>query len=160
MEYYTKIPWAQGFITESVTEDKVSGFLFYQAHWDKNKQGGILKAGEKIIFTRNFDTKDCAALLRIILAGTTELVENRNRSQFLGCSQLNQYLCACLKLLKNQSDAGKSVICMEMIKSGRVCILMKMVQSRKVKDPKSTYKEDTNSAITTYQLVRDIQRIE
>ena len=37
---------------------------------------------------------------------------------------------------------------------------MKMVQSRKVKNVKSTYKENITSAITPYQLVGEIQGIE
>ena len=40
------------------------GFLFYQSHQDKRKQGRKLKDGETTISSRNFDTKDCAALLR------------------------------------------------------------------------------------------------
>ena len=91
--------------------------------------------------------------------GTTELVENCDRSQFIGYYQLNQYLCACPKLLKKQRDAGQSGISTEQIKSERVCMLMKMVQSRKVKDAKSTYKEKVTSVINPYQLVGDIQRI-
>ena len=90
--------------------------------------------------------------------GTTELVENCNRSQFLGYSQLNQYLCACLKLLKKQIYAGQSVISMEHIKSVRVCMLMKMVQSRRVKYAKSTYKENITFDINPYKLVGEIQR--
>ena len=94
MEEYTKTLWPRGLSTESVTEDKVWGFLFCQAHWAKRKQGGRLKSGETIISTSNFDTKDCAALLRRILTGTIALVENFDKYQFLGYSQLNQYLCA------------------------------------------------------------------
>ena len=92
--------------------------------------------------------------------GTTELVENPDRSQFIGCYQLNQYLCTCLKLLKKQSYAGQSVISTDRIKSERFCILIKMVQSSKVKDDKSTYKENITSAITSNQLIGDIQGIE
>ena len=103
------------------------GFLCYQEHWAKSKQGGRLKVGETRISTRNFYTKDCATLLRRILTGTTKLVENCDRSHFLGYSQLNQYLFTFLKLLKKQRDAGQSVISMEMIKYERVCMLMKMV---------------------------------
>ena len=101
-----------------------------------------------------------AALLRRSLTGTTELVENRDRSQFLGYSQLNQYLCACLKLLENKIDAGQTLNSMEIIKSERVYMIMNMVQSRKVKYAKSTYKENINSIITTCQLVGENQRIE
>ena len=104
------------------------------------KQGEILKSGEKIISTSNSDTKYCAALLRRSIMGTTELVENRNISQFLGYSQLNQYLCTCLKLFKKQIYADWSVISLEYIKYERVCMLMKIFQSRKVKDAKSTCK--------------------
>ena len=161
LDEYTKAPWPRGLIIESVTEDHVWGGLFYQEHRAKGKQGRILKAVETRIFTSNFDTKYCATLLRRFLAGgTTESVENRDRSQFLGYPQLNQYLCACLKLLKNQIYAGQSVISMEHIKSVRVCMLMKMVQSRRVKYDKSTYKENITSDITPYQLVGDIQGIE
>ena len=49
---------------------------------------------------------------------------------------------------------------MEMIKSEIFCMIMKMIQSRKVKYAKSTNKENTTSAITPYPLVREIQRIE
>ena len=38
-------------------------------------------------------------------------------------------------------------------------MLMKMVQSRRVKYANSTYKENITSAITPYQLVGDIQGI-
>ena len=79
-------------------------------------------------------------MLRKILTDTTESVENRDRSQFPGYSQLNQYLYACLKLLKKKRDSGQCVIYTEMIKSETVCMLMKMVQSSKVKYSKSTYK--------------------
>ena len=95
-----------------------------------------MKDSETRIYTINIDTKDCAALTRISLTGTNELVENRDRSKFLGYSQLNQYLCACLKLLKKQIDAGQSLIFTETIKHERVCMIMKMVQSRKVKGVK------------------------
>ena len=47
LEEYTKKTWPQVPSTESVTEDKMWGFIFYQAHWAKSKQGGRLKAGEK-----------------------------------------------------------------------------------------------------------------
>ena len=64
---------------------------------------------------------------------TTELVENRERSQLPGYYQLNQYLCACLRLFKNQRDSGQSVISTEHIKYERVFMLMNMLHSRKVK---------------------------
>ena len=64
---------------------------------------------------------------------TTGLFENCNRYQFAGCSQLNQYLCKFLELLKKKIDAGKSVISTDQNKSERVCMLMKVFQSRKVK---------------------------
>ena len=38
-------------------------------------------------------------------------------------------------------------------------MIMKIVQSRKVKDAKSIYKENITSTITPYQLVGDIQGI-
>ena len=79
-------------------------------------------------------------MLRKILTDTTESVENRDRSQFPGYYQLNQYLYACLKLLKKKRDSGQCVIYTEMIKSETVCMLMNMVQSSKVKYSKSTYK--------------------
>ena len=111
--------------------------LFYQAHQAKRKQGGILKSGKTRTHTRKFYTKYCAALLRRILTGTTELVENNNISQYFGYSQLNQYLCACLKLLKKERYSGQSVISTEMIKFERVCMLMNMVQSRRIRYSKS-----------------------
>ena len=90
MEKYTKAPWLQGLSNESVIEDNPWVFLFYQEHRHKSKQGRRLKAGEKIIPTRNFYTKDCDVLLRIsFTGGTTELVENRDRSKFIGYSQIN-----------------------------------------------------------------------
>ena len=46
LEDYTKIPWPRRLSTESVTEDHMWGFLFYQAHWAKRKQGGRLKSYE------------------------------------------------------------------------------------------------------------------
>ena len=64
-----------------------------------------------------------------------------------------------MKLFKKQRDAGQSVISMEQIKYEWVCVLMKMVQSRKVKYSKSTYKENITFAITPYQLVGNIQGI-
>ena len=79
LEYYTKTPCMQGLRTESVTEDKVWGFLFYQENRAKRKQGVIFKADETRISTRNFDTKYCAALLRVGLTGTAELFENSIR---------------------------------------------------------------------------------
>ena len=159
LEEYTTTPWLKGLSTESVTEYKVWGFLFYQAYRAKRKQGGRFKDGETRISTSNFDKKECAALLRRILTGTTELVESRNRSKFIGYSQLNQYLFSCLKLLMNQIDAVQDVISKGVIKSERVFMFMKMIQSRKVKDSRSAYKEKIPSAITPYQLVGGIQRI-
>ena len=103
------------------------GFLFYQAHRDKSKQFGGLKAGETRISTRIFDAEDCDALLRRSLMGPTELVENHDRSQFIEYCPLNRYLCVCLKLLKKQRDAVPSVIYTYQIKYERVCMLMKMV---------------------------------
>ena len=50
------------------------------------------------------------------MAGTTALVKNRDRYQFLGYSQINQHLCSCLKLLKKQRDSVQGVISMETIK--------------------------------------------
>ena len=92
--------------------------------------------------------------------GTTELVGNCDRYQFIGYYQLNQYLCSCLKLFKNQIYAGHSVISTEQIKYERVCMIMKMVQSSKVKYVKSTYRENITSDITPYQFVGEIQGIE
>ena len=146
----------RGLITESITEDKVWEFLLYQAHRAKRKKGGRLKDDETRIYKNKFDTKYCVALLRRSVTGTTELVENNDIYQLLGYSQLNQYLCACLKISNKQRDAGHSVISTEMIKSERVCILMKMVQSRKVKGDKSTYKENITYTITPYQLAGEI----
>ena len=159
LEQYTTTPWPQGLSTEPVTEYKVWGFLFYQAHLNKRKHSRILKSGETRISTSNFDTKEYAVLLRRSLTVTTALVENHNRSQLLGYYQLNQYLCACLKLSKKQKDACQSVISTAMIKSGMVCMLMEMVHSRKVKYAKLTYKKNITSAIIPYQLVGEIQRI-
>ena len=102
------------------------GFLFYEAYWDKIKQGGKLKAGKIRITTSNFDTKNCVALISRSLMGITELVEKRNRSQLLGYSQLNHYLCACLKLLKKQRYAYRSVISKDQIKSENFCMLVNM----------------------------------
>ena len=48
---------------------------------------------------------------------------------------------------------------MEIIKSERVYMIMNMVQSRKVKYAKSTYKEKIISAITPYWFIGYIQRI-
>ena len=87
LEEYTKTSCPRGLIAESVTEDKVWVFLLYQAHRDKRKQGRILKDYETRISTQKIDTKDGATMLRRILTGTTELVENRDRSQFHGYSQ-------------------------------------------------------------------------
>ena len=117
MEEYTQTPWPQGLSTEYVTEDKVWVFLFYKAHWAKSKQGGRLKYVETIIYTSNVDTKYSAAMLRRSLTGTIALVESRYRSQFLGYSRLNQYLCACLNFLKKPRYSGQSVISTEIIKS-------------------------------------------
>ena len=62
-----------------------------------------------------------------------------------------------MNFLKKQRDAVQSIISTDMIKYERVFMLMKMVQSRKLKYAKSTYKEKTTSAITPYQLVGEIQ---
>ena len=99
MEECTKTPWPRGLSNKSATEDKVLGFLFYQAHHDKPKQGRLLEACETRISTSNFDAKDRATLLRISLMDTTALVENCDRYQLLGNYQLNQYLCAFLEIL-------------------------------------------------------------
>ena len=112
-----------------------------------------MKSGETRISTRNFDAKDYAVLLRRIVAGTTALVENCNISQVIGYFKLSQYLCPCLKILKKQRDTCQIVLSTEMIKYERFCMIMKMVQSSKVKDAKSAYKEKITSAITPYQLV-------
>ena len=113
LEDYTKIKWTRWLSTESITEDKLWGFLFYKSNWAKGKQGGRLKASEKIFSTRKFYTKDCAALIRRNMTVTTALVENWNRSQFLSYSQINQYLCTWLKMLKKKINAGQSVISTE-----------------------------------------------
>ena len=91
--------------------------------------------------------------------GTTESVENCNKSQFIGYSKINQYLRECLKLLKKKIDSGQSVISTENIKYERVCMLMKMIQSGRVKCAKSTYKEYITSTITPYHLIGKTQRI-
>ena len=106
----------------------------------QKKQVIILKAGETRISTSIFDTKDRDKILRRIVTGTTGLVEKSNRYQLLGYFKIIQHLYSCLKLLKNQRDAGQSVSYTDHIKSERVCMLTKMVESRKVKDTKSTYK--------------------
>ena len=73
---------------------------------------------------------------------------------------MNQYLCACLKLLKKQRDVGQSIIPTEIIKSERGFMLMKMFQPREVKHAKSKFKENITSAINPYKLVEEIQWIE
>ena len=135
-----KTPWKRGIKTESVTEDKVWFFYSHQAHHSNRKQWGRLNSGKTIIPTRHLYTENCAALLRRSLTGNTELVENCDRSQWIGSSQLNQYLFVYLELLNNQRDAGNSTIYLEMIKYERVCMLMKLVQEKKVKDSKSEQK--------------------
>ena len=65
-----------------------------------------------------------------------------------------------MKLLNNQRNSEQSVIYMNQIKSERVCMIMNMFQSRKVKYAKSTHKENIFSAITPYHLVGYIQGIE
>ena len=92
--------------------------------------------------------------------GTAELFEDCNRYQFIGYFQLNHYLCALLKLLNKQRDAGQSVISTEHIKYERVCVLVKMVHSRKVKYANSAYKEKITSSINPYRFIREINRIE
>ena len=133
--------------------------LLCQTHLAKRKQGVILKTGKTIISTSTFDTEEYAVLIRRSLMGTTELIENCNRYQFIGYSQLNKYICSCLKLLKNQIDSGHSVISMEHIKYERVCMLMNMVQLSNWKYVNSTYKEKIISSITPYQLIRYIDGI-
>ena len=44
LEEYTRTPRTLGISTESVKEEKVWGFLFYQAQRAERKQDGILKA--------------------------------------------------------------------------------------------------------------------
>ena len=79
-----------------------------------------MKAGETITSTSNFDTKEYVALISRSLTYTTELVKNYDRSQFISYSQINQYLCTCLKPLKKKRYAGQSVIYTETIKSEKV----------------------------------------
>ena len=70
--------WPQGLRTKYVTEDKVWGFLFDQAHQAKSKHRGRLKSGETRISAINFDTKDCAVLLSRSLTGNTVIQRKMN----------------------------------------------------------------------------------
>ena len=79
-----------------------------------------MKDGETRISKRNFYIEDFAELIRRSLINTTELVKNHDRSQFISYSQINQYLCTCLKPLKKKRYAGQSVIYTETIKSEKV----------------------------------------
>ena len=62
-------------------------------------------------------------------------------------------------MLNKERASGQSVISIEMTKFERVCMLMKIFQSRKVKYSKSTYKENIPYEITPYKLVGEIQWI-
>ena len=62
-----------------------------------------------------------------------------------------------IETVEQERYAGHSVISTYRIKSEMVCILMKMVQSGKVKYAKSTYKVNSTSSITPYHLFEEIQ---
>ena len=113
---------------------KISNGVFYSIkhiRLKENKAEGW-RLVKKKISKRNFATKYCSALQsRSLTGGTTKLVENRDRYQLLGYSQLNQYLFACWKLLKRKIDTGQSEISMEHIISERVlCSWRWFIQGR------------------------------
>ena len=110
-----------------VTEEKVFGFLYFQAYRDLRKRGPQFSFKE-------FD-----------VPGYERVMSGYKSSKPIEYDQLNQYLCSLLKLWRDQKDMGSNNVLKEDLRSDRVERLLEVVKHRKKNIDKENFEEKLES---------------
>lgn len=100
--HYTDRHMDPAFI-ETVTEEKLYGFLFYQSYREP-KNRGKRRVGEEPRAAGYFDYSDFKRILAL------ESQELSNMGNVVGYDVVNQYMCAILKMWEYQRDMGANNI--------------------------------------------------
>jgi hypothetical protein len=125
-----------------VTEEKVFGFLYFQAYRDLRRRGPQFSFKE-------FD-----------VAGYERVMSGYKSSKPIEYDQLNQYLCSLLKLWRDQKDMGSNNVLKEDLRSDRVERLLEVVKHRKKNIDKENFEEKLESDFIPFLQVERIPLIE
>jgi hypothetical protein len=102
----------------TVTEEKVFGFLYYQAYRPTRKRGRKRSLENVAIF----DAADFRSVLE----------KDSYHEKPVAYDVVNQYLCSILKIWKKQVDMNANNLTKDQIRSVRVQRLLATVKTRKV----------------------------
>eukprot|EP00536_Pseudo-nitzschia_multiseries_P016145 jgi/Psemu1/45057/gm1.45057_g len=148
---------------QTVTKQKVFGFLCYQAYQTQRRRGQKLKQEEGApIVERIFNADN---YMMVIAKYNTsnhnheELVEKLDHDP-VGWDTVNQYLCSILKILCHQRSQNVDNLTKEHIRSERVTQLLQVVQIRTKKIKKMRFDEKIDHALSPYTNVQNIEQIE
>ena len=126
-----------------VTEEKVFGFLYYQAYRQARKRGRKRwNTGDVSLF----DVDDFRAVL----------AADSYHEKPVAYDVVNQYLCSILKIWKRQVDMNANNLTKDQIRSERVHRLLATVKTRRTTIHKLNFEEKLQSEFLPYLLVEKV----
>ena len=145
---------------ETVTEDKVFIFLFYQAYRAKKTgKARSSKTSETVIhFSR--ETFDNVMIKYNIGVDPFLTDEDLDLGNVVGHDCVNQYLCAIRKIAEDQNEDGTNSIQSYELNSTRVKRLMKNIKNRKDRVSKKQFKERISGDFKPYSLFSSVPKME
>ncbi|KAJ3398967.1 hypothetical protein HDU80_008411 [Chytriomyces hyalinus] len=157
---YCRDIFAEQAIPITVTEEKLFGFLYYQAHRPQCKRGKK-RGGSAVVFNRkefNFVMHTSSQQ-----SHTSEPVEQSDENSAIkkaAYKNLNQYYCTILKIWQGHVDMNANNLSKEQLHSQHVKLLLGSVQKRKKQEAMANFEEKLDTEFTPYLLVNEIPRIE
>lgn len=143
---FCKAVYSSQDIPTTVTEEKVFGFLFYQAYRPCRKRGRKRNASADVIFD---------------LEEFNSVINQENISaKPVAYDVVNQYLCSILKIWKKQVDMNANNLSRDQIRSERVQRLLMTVKTRKKTVARLNFEEKLESEFLPFLLVEKIPSIE
>jgi hypothetical protein len=130
----------------TVTEEKVFGFLYYQAYRPSRKRGRKRRNAEDAIF----DADHFRSVMEY----------DNYHEKPVAYDIVNQYLCSVLKIWKKQVDMNANNLTKDQIRSERVQRLLATVKTRKVTVHRMNFEEKLQSEFLPYLLVEKVPLIE
>jgi hypothetical protein len=143
---------------QTVTEEKVFGFLFYQAYRGKRRKGRARRGHARPVF----DMSDYES----VMAKYNVDAEDNDASLWdtemdvVGYDVINQCLCACLDLLRHQRSLNANNLFIHDIRSERVEQMMNVVARQKKRVAALQFDEKIDQAVLPYMNVQHINQIE
>ncbi|KAI8834181.1 hypothetical protein BJ741DRAFT_565676, partial [Chytriomyces cf. hyalinus JEL632] len=159
---YCREIFAEQAIPITVTEEKLFGFLYYQAHRPQCKRGKK-PGGSAVVFNRDefnsvMHASESSQQSHAPESGQ-QSVENTITKK-AAYEMLNQYYCSILKIWQGQVDMNANNLSKEQLRSQRVKMLLGSVQKRKKREAAANFEEKLDAEFVPYLLVNKIPRIE